>query len=97
MKEKLIEILNDCLCVKRQTLTQQIKILKNGNRDILCSVRLLSYLKNISLLNNDFDLTIKLSTFIRNSWTDVESSDEQINNIADYVIDLIHIELQTIN
>ncbi len=47
-----------------------------GNRSVVCATRLLNLL-NITSFND----TIELATFIENSWTDLECTDEQVDSI----------------
>ena len=45
MKEKIIDILYDALCLKRQTETQRISILRYANHTIIAGLRIASYLE----------------------------------------------------
>ena len=63
------------------TLTQKIPELKSANHDIMCASRIASKL-NVT----DYDKIIELSNFIHDSWTDLESTDEQIESILDFVL-----------
>lgn len=82
-EEKLKLIVIDSLRTRTQTFTQTIPELRHGDRDILCAIRISSLLK----LDN-FDTTIKIAKFVKDSWTDLESTDEQIQSIIEFVIDI---------
>lgn len=81
MRSELIKILNDELSTRSQSTSQ--KWVRWCNKDIMCAVRLMNV-----LMINDFEMTMKLADFIRNSWTDLEPTDAQKKSILDEIVRL---------